>query len=77
MVKKQLLISKMFLDKNGPFPATFSFIFGLFKHQYNFLQQTSVKNDPSSMRYWDSNSRPLGHESATITTRPGLPPLLH
>ena len=25
------------------------------------------------MRYWDSNSRPLGQESPPLTTRPGLP----
>ena len=27
---------------------------------------------PSSIRSWDSNSRPLEHESPPITTRPGL-----
>ena len=29
---------------------------------------------PSSIRCWDSNSRPLEHESPPITTTPGLPP---
>ena len=29
---------------------------------------------PSSIWRWDSNPRPLEHESPPITTRPGLPP---
>ena len=33
-----------------------------------------VKKCPSSIRCWDSNSRPLEHEPPPITTRPGLPP---
>ena len=31
---------------------------------------------PSSIRYQDSNPRPLGFESPPITTRPGLSPML-
>ena len=30
--------------KNGPTPASFSFIFGLFKQTIQFLQQINVKN---------------------------------
>ena len=33
-----------------------------------------MKNDPTSKRHWDSNSRPLGRKSAPITTRPERPP---
>ena len=33
----------------GPFPASFSFTFCLFKHQSIFTQEINVKNDPSSM----------------------------
>ena len=49
---------------------------GLFKHQSN-VQQTHVENDCSILQPWDSNSRPLGHESPPVTTRPGLPPRLY
>ena len=37
-----------------------------------FIQQINGKNDPSNIRHWDSNSRPLGHETSLITTRLGL-----
>ena len=30
--------------KNGPTPASFSFIFGLFKQTIQYLQQINVKN---------------------------------
>ena len=33
-----------FLKKNGPTPASFSFIFGLFKQTLQFLQWINVKN---------------------------------
>ena len=33
-----------FFFKNGPTPASFSFIFGLFKQTLQFLQQINVKN---------------------------------
>ena len=33
-----------------------------------FFQQINVK----SIRHWDSNSKPLGHDSPPITTKPGL-----
>ena len=59
--------------KNGPTPASFSFIFVFSNTHYNlFIQQMNVKKCPSSLRCQDSNSRPLEHESPPITTRPGL-----
>ena len=62
---------------NGPTPATFLFIFGLFKQtSLQFLQQIYVKKCPSSIQCWDLNPQPSGHESVPITTRPGLPPIL-
>ena len=67
------IIEKLFL-KIGPTPASFLFIFGLFKQTIQFLQQINVKKCPSSIRRWDSNPRPLERESTPITTRPGLPP---
>ena len=60
--------------KNGPTPATFSFIFGLFKQTLQFLQQIYVKKCPSSIQCRDLNPRRSEHESFPITTRPGLPP---
>ena len=60
---------------NGPSPASFTFIFGLFQTNINtILQQINVKKCPSSIRHWDSNPRPSDRESPPITTRPGLPP---
>lgn len=47
-------------------------IFALTSHsnigQFNFTR--NVKNDPSGIQHWDSNSQPLGHQSPPITTRP-------
>ena len=58
-----------FLKKIGPIPASFSFIFGLFKQTIQFLQQINVKKScPSSIRCWDSNSWPSEHESPPITS---------
>ena len=58
---------------NGPTPAYFSFIFGLFKQTaLQFLQQIYVIKCPSYTRCRDSNPRPS--KSVPITTRPGLPP---
>ena len=41
-------------------------------HITNFTTNRYVKKCPSSIRCWDSNSRPLEHESPLITTRPGF-----
>ena len=56
--------------KNGPSPASFSFIFGLLKQTLRFLQQINVKKCPSSIQCWDLNQQPLKHESPPITTWP-------
>ena len=56
---------------NGPYSASFSFIFGLFKQ---IMQRINVKKCPSSIRRWDLNSWPSGYVSLPFTTRPGLPP---
>ena len=62
--------------KNGPTPASFSFIFGLFKQiSLHFLQQIYVKKCPSSIWYQDSNPQPSECVSLPITTRPGLLPI--
>ena len=39
-----ILFVCFFLKKNWPTPASFSFIFGLFKQTSQFLQQINVKN---------------------------------
>ena len=58
---------------NGPTPASFSIIFGLFKQTLQFLQQTHVKKCQSSIRCQDWNPQPLERESLPVTTRSGLP----
>ena len=63
--------------KNGPTPASFSLIFGLFKQTIQFLQQINVKNVQISIQYIAPGFDPLTFwtESSLLTTRPGLPPL--
>ena len=51
----------------------FNFIFVFPTTQLQFLQQQVFEKCPSSIQYWDLNSRPLEHESLPITTRPVLP----
>ena len=58
--------------KNGPSPASSSFIFCLFKQTIHFLQRNKCEKCPSSIWSWDSIPQPLEHESSPITTRPGL-----
>ena len=53
---------------NGRSPASFSFIFGLLKQIFQFLQQIYVTKCPSSTRCRDSNAQPSEHGSLTITT---------
>ena len=58
---------------NGLYPASFSFIFGLFKQtSLQLLPQLYVKKCPFSIWCWDSNPRPLEYESLPVTTRPRL-----
>ena len=67
----RVIWSYLFL-KNGPSPASFQFIFGLFQTNINtILHQINVKKCPSSIQCWDSNPRPSEHVSAPITTGPG------
>ena len=55
-------------------PASFSFIFGLFKQTLlQFLQQIKCEKCPSSIQCRDSNSQPTDYQSPPLTTRPGLP----
>ena len=57
---------------NGPSPASFSFIFGLFNKQYiTIFTANQCEKSQSSIRRRDSNPRPLEHESSPITTRQG------
>ena len=65
-------ITRSFL--NGPTPASFPFIVGLFKQSIQFVQQINLKKCPSSIWRRNSNPWPFEHELSPITTRPGLPP---
>ena len=58
----------------GPTPASFSFIFGLFKQILQIFTTIICKKCPSSILCQDSNPQPLEHESPPITTRPGPRP---
>ena len=49
-------------------------LFLSFQTHITILQQINVKECPSSMQCWDSNSRPSEPESPPTTTRPGLLP---
>ena len=66
------ILNILFLKMGNPRPL---FVyFRLFKQTLHFLQQIYVKKCPSSIQYWDSNTRPSRHESPSKTTGPGLPP---
>ena len=69
--KKKITVIGVLIFFNGPTPASFSFIFVFSNAQ--FLEQINVKK---CIRWQDSNSRHLKHESPLITFRPGLPPSL-
>ena len=60
---------------NGPTPFSFFVYFQSFQTNINTIFTTNqCEKCPSSIQYWDSNPRPLEHESSPITTRPGLRP---
>ena len=61
---------------NWPTPASFSFIFGLFKQPIQFLQQINVKNVQVSIQYMAPGfePKPYEHDLSPTTTRSGLPP---
>ena len=67
----------MFFFKNGPSPASISFIFELFQTNNTIFTtiQCEQMSCPSSIRRRKSNPRPLECESPPMTTRPGLPPM--
>ena len=60
-------ITQYFSLKNGPNPASFSFLFSVFSNK-----QINVNKCPSCIRCWDSNPQPFEHELSPVTTRPGL-----
>ena len=66
-----------FFFKNGPSPASISFIFELFQTNNTIFTtiQCEQMSCPSSIRRRESNPRPLECESPPMTTRPGLPPM--
>ena len=53
-------------------PGLFFIYFRPFKHTTNFMTKTYVKKCLSSIQCRHSNSRPLEHESLSITSRPVL-----
>ena len=55
---------------NGPTPASFSFIFGIyFSKKYNLNNKSTLKNvHPVGILCQDSNPGALKHESSPITT---------
>ena len=57
-----------FFSPNGQPLDSFSFIFALFEHHFNF-----VTNSHLSILWWKSNSRSFEHKSPPFATRPGLP----
>ena len=67
-------ISIAFFKKNAPTPASFSFIFGLFKQtSIQFLQQINVKKSQFHPIY-GAEIRTHDLLITPISTRPGLPP---
>ena len=51
-------------------PGLFFVYFRSFQTNITFLQQYNVNKCQSSIRRWDSNSRPLERQFPPITTRP-------
>ena len=65
---------KMFLKDQ---PQSLFHLFPVFSNkQYNFYNKSMWKMScPSGLWCWDSNPRPLEHDSSPIITRPVLPPV--
>ena len=57
----------MIVLKNGPTPASFSFIFGLFKQKIQFLQQIIVKNVQVSIQYTAPGFEPTTLQTWVVT----------
>ena len=68
---KQMFSHKLLFLKNGPTPASFSFIF-VFPNTHCNCKTNKCKKCPSSIQCRDPNSQPLEYESPPIGTRPGL-----
>ena len=63
--------------KNGPTPASFSFIFGLFQQKNTFFttnQCEKMSKCSSKIRRLDSNPRPFKHESSPKPLDQGFGP---
>ena len=70
---KQMFSHKLLFFKNGPTPASFSFIFVFPNKHYNSYNKKCEKC-PSIILRWDSNSQHSDNKSPPLTTRPGLSP---
>ena len=70
-------VGRRYFFKKLAIPGLFFVYFRLFKQTLlQFFTTNKCEKCPSSKWCWDSNPRPSGHESPTITTRPGLQPKL-
>ena len=49
--------------KNGPMPASFSFIFGLFKQQIHFLQQNQCEKMSNAFQYMVPGFEPTNSQT--------------
>ena len=65
----QLVVIKLFL-KNGPIPASFSFIFGIFKQTIQFYNKSMWKMSIQHM----APGFELTTSGTWVSSRPGLPP---
>ena len=63
----------LFLKKRA-ITGLFFYLFLSFQTNIIILQKNKCEKCPSSIQCWDSNPRPLEHESPPITNKPGLPP---
>ena len=70
MIKQKLMV---LFFKNGPYPASFSFLFSSFQTNTTIRTANKCEKCPSSIQHRDSNSQPFDYKSPPLTTRPGLP----
>ena len=57
----------LFFKKNGPSPASFSVLFGLFKQTIQFLQQINVKNVQISIQHMLPGFKPTTYQTWVVT----------
>ena len=62
--------------KYGPTRPLFR-LFSFFQTNITFFITNKCEKCPSRKQHYDSNLRPLEHESPPITTKPGLPPIFN